>query len=172
MFVEFDFVDVELPIHDYYQTNYKDVKYGSGTISSSGCGPTCVAMITTYMTGSVVSTPEVCRWCEADHYKAGDGTYGSVFPAAAERYGYTCVDMGLRYGDVLLEIASGKPAVVLVGPGTFTSTGHYMVIKGMTSEGELILNDPNGNNLNRYGTNKFPAAIVLGEAKNFWVFSN
>lgn len=172
LFVDFDFVDVELPVHDYYQTNYKDVKYGNGTISTSGCGPTCIAMITTYLTGSVESPIEVCNWCEADYYIPGAGTAWSVFPGAAEHYGYECFDMGLNYADVLAEIASGKPVVVSVGPGTFTSEGHYMVIRGMTSNGELILNDPNANNLNKYGTNKFPAVTVLGEAKNFWVFSN
>lgn len=172
MFVDFDFVDVDLPIHDYYQTNYKDVKYGSGTISSSGCGPTCIAMITTYLTGSVESPPDVCKWCEADYYIPGAGTAWSVFPGAAEHYGYTCVDMGLDYAGVLAEIASGKPVIVSVGPGTFTSEGHYMVIRGMTSNGELILNDPNKKNLDKYGTNVFPAGTVLGDAKNFWVFSN
>ena len=170
VYVDFSFINVSLPIHEYYQTNYKDIPYGSGSIASAGCGPTCIAMMTTYFTGTVTTPAEVCRWCEADHYVPGKGTAWSVFPAAADKYGYGCINLGLDYTKVLEEVAKGNPVVVLVGPGTFTSGGHYMLIKGMTSSGELILNDPNYNNVSKYGTNKFKAETVLGEAKNFWVF--
>lgn len=170
VYVDFSFINISLPIHDYYQTNYRDVSYGNGTIASSGCGPTCIAMLTTYFTGTVTTPVEVCRWCEADYYVPGAGTAWSVFPGAADHYGYGCINLGLDYTAVLEEIAKGNPVVVLVGPGTFTSEGHYMVIKGMTSSGELILNDPNKRNVEKYGTNKFKAETVLGEAKNFWTF--
>lgn len=170
VYVDFDFVNICLPIHDYYQTNYRDVAYGNGTIASSGCGPTCIAMLTTYLNGEVTTPVDVCRWCEADYYVPGAGTSWSVFPGAADKYGYGCINMGLDYEAVLEEIANGNPVVVLVGPGTFTSEGHYMVIKGMTSSGELVLNDPNQKNVDKYGTNQFKAETVLGEAKNFWVF--
>lgn len=170
VYVDFDYVNVCLPIHEYYQTNYRDVAYGTGTIASSGCGPTCIAMLSTYFTGSVTTPIEVCKWCEKDYYVPGAGTSWSVFPGAADKYGYGCINLGLDYETVLKEVANGNPVVVLVGPGTFTSEGHYMVIKGMTSSGELILNDPNFKNVEKYGTNKFKAETVLGEAKNFWVF--
>lgn len=170
VYIDFDFVNVKLEIPNYYQNNYKNVKYGNGTIASAGCGPVCIAMLTTYLTGSVETPPEVCKWCEEDYYISGEGTSWRVFEAAAEHYGYTCVDMGLDYEAILTEIADGYPVVASMGPGTFTSEGHYILIVGMTSAGELIINDPNENNVKQYGTDKFSSETVLGEAKNFWVF--
>lgn len=35
----------------YFQNDYPDVRYGNGTIATSGCGITCVAMVARYLTG-------------------------------------------------------------------------------------------------------------------------
>lgn len=171
VYIDYDFIDIELYIHDYYQNHYKDVAYGNGTIASSGCGPTCMAMLATYYTGYVTTPSEVVAWCQNDYYVSGAGTSWSFFSAAAENYGFTCNNLGQDYQQVLDAIANGNPVIASMGPGTFTSSGHYILIIGMTSSGELIINDPNLNNVERYGTDTFDAGMVLGEAKNFWSFN-
>lgn len=171
VYVDFDFVNVELAIPDYYQNHYKHVKYGNGTISSSGCGPTCIAMLATYFKGTVILPPDVCSWCEEEFYVPGAGTAWSVFPGSATHYGYNCTNLGMDYTAVLEAVASGKPVVASMGPGTFTSEGHYILLVGMTDAGELIINDPNEKNLLKYKTDRFSSETVLGEAKNFWSFS-
>ena len=37
----------------YFQTDYPDTRYGHGTVASSGCGVTSLAMVATYLTGSL-----------------------------------------------------------------------------------------------------------------------
>ena len=41
----------------YYQTDYPYIKFGNGTIATSGCSGTCLAMVATYMTDTVY-TPD------------------------------------------------------------------------------------------------------------------
>ena len=38
-------------VPNYFQNDYPDVPYGDGTMATSGCGPTCLAMVATYLTG-------------------------------------------------------------------------------------------------------------------------
>lgn len=170
VYIDYSYVYLESGIPKFYQTNYKSVAYGNGTIASSGCGPTCMAMVTTYMIEYVVNPIDMCKWAGNTYFVSGAGTTWSFFPAAAEAYGFNCTNLGLDYEAVLDAIADGKPVIASMGPGTFTSSGHYIVIRGMTDEGKLLVNDPNQRNEERYGTDEFDSAVVLGEAKNFWCF--
>ena len=39
-------------------------------------------------------------------------------------------------------MASGKLIVALMSKGHFTSSGHFMVLRGVTSEGKILVADP------------------------------
>ena len=39
-------------------------------------------------------------------------------------------------------LASGKLIVALMSKGHFTSSGHFMVLRGVTSEGKILVADP------------------------------
>ena len=41
----------------YYQTDYPHNKFGNGTIASSGCSITCLAMVATYLTDQEYTPP-------------------------------------------------------------------------------------------------------------------
>jgi len=63
----------------------------------------------------------------------------------AEKYGYKgeFVSKGGNYSKVTNALASGKSLViVLMGPGTFTSGGHYIVLTGTRSDGHVSVADP------------------------------
>ena len=38
---------------------------------------------------------------------------------------------------------AGEPILISVGPSTFTSSGHFMVLTGDNGDGTFALNDPN-----------------------------
>lgn len=44
---------------------------------------------------------------------------------------------------VLDALASGKPVIASMSPGTFTKGGHFIVIRGVTADGYFLINDPN-----------------------------
>ena len=39
-------------------------------------------------------------------------------------------------------LADGKLVVALMGKGHFTSSGHFIVLRGVTSEGKILVADP------------------------------
>ena len=53
-------------------------------------------------------------------------------------------------------------------PGDFTSTGHFIVLAGLTEEGEVVVRDPNS--AERTGRT-WELDRVLAQCANLWSFS-
>lgn len=164
------FHNAGMNIPHYFQNDYKQVAYGGGTISSSGCAPTCIAMVASYLNGKTITPPEVARWAGKKYYTYGVGSSWSIFGASAKNYGFGCNNLGKNYNAVFEAVEDGRPVIASMAPGTFTRGGHFIVIRGITSDGYFLVNDPNKNNFKKYGTDRFLVKTVLREAKNFWSF--
>ena len=44
---------------------------------------------------------------------------------------------------VIDNLEVGNPIVCIVGPGPFTTTGHFIVLAGVDEDGNIKVNDPN-----------------------------
>lgn len=166
--VIYEMVDGRMNVPVYYQTyNYKP--FGGGTISSSGCGPTSLAMCLSYLTGTTVSVNEVADWAGNKYYVPGKGQSWSLFPAAASNWGCQARQTASSQ-EVIAALESGCPVIASMGPGHFTSAGHFIVLCGTTSDGYLIVNDPNLYNYNHHG-DTVPADWVWSEAKGYFILS-
>lgn len=154
----------------YFQTDYRNVKYGNGSIASSGCAPTCIAMVASYLSRGEVTPPEVAAAVGNKYYVTGIGSSWSIFSGSAGLWGMSCRDLGKSTRAVFRELQAGHPVVVSMAAGTFTRGGHFLVLRGMTADGKFLVNDPNRNNYNKFGTDEFPIDLVAGEAKNYWSF--
>lgn len=159
-----------MSVPQYYQTSYPNIRYGNGTIASSGCGPTCIAMITSYMTGSTVTPADVVKWAGNRYYVAGQGSSWAIYAAAAKNYGYVCSNLGKNKANVIAALEAGRPVIASMGKGTFTKGGHFIVIRGITEDGYFLVNDPNKKNVDKYKTDRFKMEVVFREGKNFWAF--
>ena len=62
------------------------------------------------------------------------------------------LDIWNDYNSITDALEHGKPIVLACGPGTFTGTGHYIVLLGLTEDGRIIVADPNsiGNSTKTY----------------------
>lgn len=121
----------------YYQTDYPHINFGNGTIATSGCSVTCLAMIATYMT-DIEYTPVQMAY----HF----GSYGKN---NISRLDYGLSEMHLPYERVsdvqlvLKRVKEGKVAIVMMDDeSVFTTQQHFIVIAGMTEDGKYIVNDP------------------------------
>ncbi|MBO5093168.1 MAG: C39 family peptidase [Lachnospiraceae bacterium] len=159
---------VSLP--QYYQNDYKHVRYGNGTISSSGCAPTSIAMVISGLTGKRVTPEDVVKWTGNKYYVSGQGSSWSIFSACAKNWGVSCNNLGKSQKNVIAALQAGKPVIASMGPKTFTKGGHIIVLRGVTMDGYFLVNDPNKKNFKKYGTDKFKTSVVFSEAKNFWSF--
>ena len=52
---------------------------GAAQSHRAGCGPTCFAMVVSYLTGQTITPADVVAWCGNAYYVPGDGTSWSFF---------------------------------------------------------------------------------------------
>ena len=77
---------------------------------------------------------------------------------------YTHLDVYKRQDPqaVVDALASGKLIVALMSKGHFTSSGHFMVLRGVTSEGKILVADPASK---KRSEQEWDISIILDEAR-------
>ena len=152
---------------NYYQYNYGD-PYGGGTIASWGCGPTSLAMVLTYLKGEEITPQETAALGNGD-YTCSEGTLWSYFPAMAERYGVQCEQQDVTPDNIYADLEAGKPIIVSMAPGHFTSSGHFIVLRGVTDDGQIIVADPASE---ERSNTTWDVNIICNEGRSQWAMSN
>ncbi len=154
----------------YFQTNYADVRYGSGTIATSGCSITCLAMVAAYMTDHLYSPAEL-----ADYF--GGSAYSNMarLEAASEALQLP-YKKAVNWHETLQALKDGKVVIALMESGSvFTESQHFIVLTGMTADGKILVNDPNLSNYARWElqkgfTNGFTEGDVLCGYSGAWIY--
>lgn len=160
-----------MQIPHYLQTDYGNIPYGGGSIASSGCGPTSFAMIASYLTGTAVTPPDAVAWCGNSYYKPGVGTYWNYFQAAATHFGCGNVMQTNDPQAVLNALSQGHPVISSQRAGLFTSGGHFIVLRGVTAGGKVMVNDPNDNSRKNYINREFDMLSEIHRTSNqYWIF--
>lgn len=123
-------------------TRWSKMPYGNSTIGRGGCGPTSMAMVVTGLTRSIVSPVEMAYLSAGNGYKVSEGTRWDFFAFAASRYGLKVKQATpSNYGEMLEALKNGNPVIASVGPGHFTSNGHFIVLVAIDQDG-IVVNDP------------------------------
>ena len=160
-----------MQIPHYLQTDYKNIPYGGGSISSSGCGPTSFAMVASYLTGKTITPVDAVSWCGNSYYKSGVGTYWSYFKAAAKHFGCGSVTQTSNPNTVLKALAQGHPVICSQRAGLFTRGGHFIVLRGITATSKVLVNDPNDNKRKNYINREFDMMKEIHATANaYWIF--
>lgn len=121
-----------------------DLRYGSDKISTHGCGPTAMAMVVSTLTGTLIDPPSMAEWAVQNGYWARhSGSYHSIVIGTATAFGLRAEAFSSRDADALREqLFAGKLFVALMGPGHFTQSGHFIVLRGVTLSGDILVADP------------------------------
>ena len=119
--------------------------YGPDDVGGYGCGPTCMAMLVSTLTEKTVDPAEMAAWAYEKGYCApGSGSYCALITGTAETYGLTVQSFRELTADALTEaLASGHLFAALMTKGHFTSGGHFILLRGVTLEGKILVADPN-----------------------------
>ena len=134
----FDRTDVythEFPL--YSQLDYPNKRYGSGTIATSGCGITSLAMVASYLTGHAYYPDELASYF---------GGYGENNVQRFE-YGAEQLKLPIRKADTIRDVfaalKNGDVAVLLMNHmSLFTDTQHFIVLTGINEEtGKIMVYD-------------------------------
>lgn len=140
----------------YYNQNdspWKNMLYGTiRTIGISGCGPTSMAIVISTFTGKEVTPAETADWSYQNGYLVQGYENGnpyamsshSLIPALAKEYGLTSTGISKNNNTadaIYRELSKGKLIVAIMGPGHFTSGGHFIVLSGVTEDGKILVTD-------------------------------
>lgn len=133
----------DFPLFIQWDSRWAYVSYGDSNIGLAGCGPTCLSMVIFTLTRNEEATPyAIAKYSEENgFYVDGIGTAWSLMTDAAEVFGVDAGEIILSEENLLSELAEGKMLICAVGPGDFTTAGHFIVIYDYDAEG-FCVNDP------------------------------
>lgn len=138
----------ERTVSYYNQTEepWAQVRFSGTTIRSSGCGPVCMAMVVSTLTGQTVTPAQVAEVTEERGlYVPGRGTSHSLPSMAAGHWGLSVRRVHKsRMEEVKYALQEGALAVVICKEYSITGSGsgHYIVLTGVTREGYFTIADP------------------------------
>lgn len=161
---------LNIPLYYQYAEPWGSKKYGNGTIAKNGCAPTSIAMVLTGLKGYAISPADVVDFTQDRYYVSGAGSSWDIFPACAAHWEVSCTYIGTSKASVVSALESGCPVILSMGPGRFTSSGHMIVLTGITDSGKITVNDPNDNSRKNHANIEFSLSQVLSEAKGGWKF--
>ncbi|WP_202707687.1 C39 family peptidase [Sporosalibacterium faouarense] len=160
-----------LPIPRFSQIDkrWANLPYGDSTIGRAGCGPTSASMVLTGLLDKVISPVEAVKFAIDNRCKVESGTSWNYFSLIGKHYNIDVQQLDPKnYRMVLEELKKGNPVIASMGPGHFTSAGHYIVLTGIDEDNLIIVNDsydPLG-----IKNRSWDFKIILSEAKQFFVF--
>lgn len=133
---------------EYFQQSappWADLPYGTDDIGRYGCGPTAMAMVVNSMTDYKTDPMQMAQWAVDHHYWARrSGSYLSLVSGVCKAFGLTSYPISERTPEAMRNaLLSGNLVVALMGPGHFTDGGHFIIIRGITLDGSVLIADPN-----------------------------
>ena len=133
-----------VPLFLQWDQRWGYIPYGSNVAGLTGCGPVCLSMVAFYLTGDENMSPDkMLAFAEENGYCVpGNGTSWSLISEGAVTLGFDVTEIPLVKSRIFDNLEVGNPIICAMGPGDFTTTGHYIVLTGV-QEGLLRINDPN-----------------------------
>ncbi|WP_066715509.1 C39 family peptidase [Clostridium sp. Marseille-P299] len=152
---------------------------GTDTMEVYACGPTSMSMVVSSLTDIKIDPVQMANWAYQNGYwYPKSGSLHTLIPNAAKAFGLN-VEGVENTPEAAEKIKSalqeGKLVVTLMGKGQFTKTGHFIVLRGITKEGKILVADP----ASKERTNEsWDIETIVSEAKAwanangpFWVIS-
>ena len=138
-------------------------------MAKNACGPTCMAMVYIALTGDTSMGPvEMANFCEQNGYVENNATTWDFMTTGASQLGLTSTGLSADAETVTAELQAGHPIIVNVGPGSFTSVGHFIVLTGVDESGKIWVHNPNAPEDNKVS---WDFNIIARDARSFWSFS-
>lgn len=158
-----------VPLILQWDSRWGYYEYGSSIIGVTGCGPTCLSMVSIHLLQNPKLTPVYLA-----NYAKQNGFYAEGIGTAWDFMTYGARNLGLKVQEVTLDenvvtrhLRQGRPIICAMGPGVFTESGHFIVLVGV-EDGKIRVNDPNSKERSEklWDFDDFKYQI-----KNMWAYS-
>lgn len=154
----------------YHQADYPDIRYGNGTIATSGSSVTALAMVATYMTDHEFSPAEIADYA----VQYGGSHYGRLEKVS------DLLEIpwkrALNVNEAIKAVREGKVAIALMGQRSmFPGGGSFIVLTGVNEDGTIRVIDPNDDHYSAWGVselleNGFPDGKLIAGYEGAWIY--
>ena len=164
------FPEYKMSYFSQWDQRWGYTKYAGEEFGISGCGPTVLTMVYNYLTGDTDVTPEsMGEFATSNGYALdGNGSSWMLMSEGAEKLGLTVETLILHKPVIDEALLAGKPIILVLGPGHFTSQGHFVAIHDIDENGDYLIFDP-FNIHNAFRT--FSYAELEDQIRNIWAYS-
>ncbi|MDE6852059.1 MAG: C39 family peptidase [Lachnospiraceae bacterium] len=160
----------EIPLFLQWDERWGYRQYGGDYMAVNGCGPTCLSMVWCGLTGKSKWNPyKVAGKAEKDgYYVKGAGTSWDLMTSGAKELGLSVENLSLDETQILNNLQQGNPIICILGPGDFTTQGHFLVLTGVDKNGKIIVNDPNSIKRSK---KRWDLDRLMSQTRNLWAYS-
>lgn len=148
--------------------------YGTDNIGGYGCGPTAMSIVVSSLTNDIVDPIEMAEWAyQNGGWCSKSGSYHALIPNAAKAWGLPVEGCTASEPQRIIDaLSSGKLVVAIMAKGHFTSSGHFIVLRGV-QDGKILVADPASYKRSQQA---WDLSIILNEASTkagaggpFWI---
>lgn len=158
-----------LPLFIQWDDRWGYSEYGGYLFGTNACGPTTLSMVATQLLDDPTLNPRAVADLaeEWGYVSPGGGSDWVLMSEGAEFLGLTVEEISPSESWVRSEVEAGHPVVCIMGPGHFTTGGHYIVICG-TDGDKFLVNDCNSYTRTNQS---WDFDTFKDEIRNLWAFS-
>lgn len=133
-----------VPLFMQWDSRWGYMEYGDDLVAMNGCGPVCLAMAGFYWTRDEAFSPDrmVSYAIREGYCVPGNGTSWTLISEGGVKLGLDVTEIPLDENRIVRNLEVGNPIICVMGPGDFTTSGHYIVMTGL-EDGLIRVNDPN-----------------------------
>jgi hypothetical protein len=159
-----------IPLFQQWDTRWGYLSYGNDNLAVNGCGPTCLSMVVSGLLKDTSQSPAaVAEFSVENNYcTAASGSSWSLMSSGAKKLGLEAESVTVSAESITKALENNQPVICSMKPGDFTTTGHFIVLTGLTEEGKLDVNDPNS--IAR-SEEKWDVDTVISQVKAAWTYS-
>ena len=153
-----------------FMTDYPEIRYGLGTMATSGSNVASLAMVASYLTGHEY-TPDVLLECFADYI--GNNMQWLEYAADQLQLPWEKAE---NFHVAKQALQEGKVVITLLGENSiFTQTQHFIVLTGINDAGRILVNDPFEDHYTQWNLKQglaegFPDKSIITGYKGSWIF--
>ena len=154
----------------YHQSEYPDIRYGNGTVATSGSSVATLAMVATYMTDHVYTPADIADYA----VQYGGSHYGRLEKVSDLMQ--IPWKRALNVNEALKAVREGKIAIALMGSrSVFPGGNHFIVLTGVTEDGKIRVLDPDDRDYSAWGVgelleNGFPDGKLIAGYEGAWIY--
>ncbi len=157
----------EVPLFLQWDERWGYSEYGDTIMGLSGCGPTCLSMVCMYLLDDIQYSPRyIADFAQQHGYCVpGNGSSWTLISEGGILLGLDVIEIPLDENRIIRNLEVGNPIICVMGPGDFTTSGHFIVMTGY-EDGKIKVNDPNSPTRSRM---LWDYDAIKDQIRNLWV---